>query len=769
MRKTKTQEIIESKIQEIINSEDIFNDLKSIENKNFSSEFKFDILLTNNVAPQLSIVNDMDFIGLDVYDKKTHLRLFMDVLIIRSKKGNVSFIVTDTNPMQQEYTNIEIFCNKVNEHHRKTITRKHPVLFKKIKDVILKDETFYGKFDEFEEYFKNLITIKESIKGLTNRELFNKIDREDLKKFLYNAVNQDLSSCSSILDFIKEDTIETIDDFANYFTEQKSLNKLKKIITTRSNKDYINKNLDNVLKNIIRLGVSPKEFKKSFSNKIMKYKTESELNVGLKQYANTISGWSINEWHKKSLSPDIKVDFKKISNDLISVEILDYKTMKELGSTQWCIATGQNYFNEYRENYKKQYIICDFSKESEDPLSMIGVTFDFYGNVYAAYNKNDDEISLKNTELLSSDNIAKFFTKHDNKSFEKRVLENSEEFEGSEHMKTLESNMRFKEMSFYGLTDNDTYREIKDEQIKKISNCHHSYADNNQYQEESLINIVLSELIINDTPEIFGQNKNITEVFDVLKQALNYSPRITEITRRNIILALKKDEDLNVFDEIVKNKGYETQILSYIDIAKDHESENVYKIIKFAFENYETAIKNDIERRVDVYLKCGEVMLRSEKLIDYLKEKDVFKKIIVSSIQKLDDILFNKKYVSEKETLFKTIKSLSREEKSGIIDSVMHENICGIGNISILVDNDIITQELANKSIKKVKNYLLNESRDIMYSPAPEILNSPSFYNMLGILKKGSNNFENSECLENIYNRLSIAKKEKKGNFLNNN
>lgn len=71
--------------------------------------------------------------------------------------------------------------------------------------------------------------------------------------------------------------------------------------------------------------------------------------------------------------------------------------------------------------------------------------------------------------------------------------------------------------------------------------------------------------------------------------------------------------------------------------------------------------------------------------------------------------------------------------------------------------------------IKKRKGYLLNESRDLMYNPAPEILKSPSFYKILGVLKKTSNNFENSDCLNNIYNMLSIDNKEKKVKILKNN
>jgi hypothetical protein len=629
--------------------------------------------------------------------------------------------------------------------------KKNPAIFKKLEKIYLIDDNFnFNDYcDSAIKYYENLLVIKDSIKGLTNKEVFSLIDRDDLKKVFYNLRNHNINGNASILDFIQKKNDEKIYDFAEYFIERKAVAKLRKSMTTHDNKSYIGDKINTLLKEVVRTGVTTREFKDSFSKKIKKYKTEFEIEEGLKKYTRSLSGWEMKNWQKKILFPNINV-VANIIDDIMVLEVLDYDTMKNLGSTQWCIATDKSYFDEYTGGYNKQYIICDFSKESEDPQSMIGLTVDFYGIMTYSHDKNDRAVTEKDTALLNESFISKFFVTHSSKSFKERVdiMYPDANLEDGDYR-------IFKEMSFYGFTDSEEYLKEK----KKIVYRYKKYiSEKPKTSESKFFNLIIRNLLKDCKPGKSGYNKNVDEIVDITKDIFDYKSLMKNITDLDVKVALNNDENLSLFYTLVNNG--KSEHINHLRLLYSHDGENAYKIIKSAFENDEQLFIKEIERKIDGYLPCGELIFKSKELVEFLKDKDIFKKILISAVQKLDDGLFRGS-IPKKQTplVFKTIKELTNIEREELLTDVMFENVCGITDLSILVDNDVITQKEAEISVKNMENYRDDDDGDILYHPSGKILSSPSFYKLIKVVKDTSDDFKNSDCIHKLH---AIAKVKSK-------
>jgi hypothetical protein len=82
-----------------------------------------------------------------------------------------------------------------------------------------------------------------------------------------------------------------------------------------------------------------------------------------------------------------------INDDMAIIQINNFEESNKLGTNNWCISRSSTYFNDYTNNNQNQYFIYDFTKESEDTLSMIGITINDDGTLYAAHKKNDDSVT----------------------------------------------------------------------------------------------------------------------------------------------------------------------------------------------------------------------------------------------------------------------------------------------------------------------------------------------------------------------------------------
>lgn len=76
------------------------------------------------------------------------------------------------------------------------------------------------------------------------------------------------------------------------------------------------------------------------------------------------------------------------------IEVKTYIANRELnGHTSHCIARSQSYWDNYLEDYNKQYYVYNFNLDPTDPKSVIGMTIRPSGDIRAAHDKVDSNVS----------------------------------------------------------------------------------------------------------------------------------------------------------------------------------------------------------------------------------------------------------------------------------------------------------------------------------------------------------------------------------------
>jgi len=89
---------------------------------------------------------------------------------------------------------------------------------------------------------------------------------------------------------------------------------------------------------------------------------------------------------------NVNADIVVERDDLLILKVNDYEASSVLGSGSWCISRSSMYFEDYTEDDNAQYFIYDFTKDSRDNDSMIGLTLTKEGNKKAMHYKNDDPV-----------------------------------------------------------------------------------------------------------------------------------------------------------------------------------------------------------------------------------------------------------------------------------------------------------------------------------------------------------------------------------------
>lgn len=129
---------------------------------------------------------------------------------------------------------------------------------------------------------------------------------------------------------------------------------------------------------------------KKFGNKVSKYKTEIELIKYMTEFINSHSGdFSFNSIQDKIKNMNAEIVFEDSDEGILVAEIFDYETSQKIGSSNWCISTSNNSWNQYKTNGRRQFFLWDFSREQTDSLSHIGFTCNFKGNIVYIHDKYD--------------------------------------------------------------------------------------------------------------------------------------------------------------------------------------------------------------------------------------------------------------------------------------------------------------------------------------------------------------------------------------------
>lgn len=193
------------------------------------------------------------------------------------------------------------------------------------------------------------------------------------------------------------------------------LNKLKNEVRSRRGMNLFNTTQRHILINaydggseelkermrrvLVKFGLLSDEKKK---NIIRKLSTIDNFD-GLMSNLSGIIGIQFN-WSKKSVmsvidsDPSLKCDIVYDSGNLMAIRVYDYHTIYVLGkNTSWCITKSSEHWSSYMEEIpnNKQYLIFDFSKPENHPMSIVGITITLDNAIYASHNYNNDDIMYK--------------------------------------------------------------------------------------------------------------------------------------------------------------------------------------------------------------------------------------------------------------------------------------------------------------------------------------------------------------------------------------
>lgn len=86
---------------------------------------------------------------------------------------------------------------------------------------------------------------------------------------------------------------------------------------------------------------------------------------------------------------------------MVIMKVNDFEASSKIGSASWCLSRTEHYFESYVTSPKNyQFFIFDYSKQSTDKDSMIGITLRQNGEFRAAHYKDDSEMNETKPSFL---------------------------------------------------------------------------------------------------------------------------------------------------------------------------------------------------------------------------------------------------------------------------------------------------------------------------------------------------------------------------------
>lgn len=147
--------------------------------------------------------------------------------------------------------------------------------------------------------------------------------------------------------------------------------------------------VENEIHSIIDNKISISCLKKQFFKKLSFYKSSTTLLSALIDFKNKNICWNKESYLNIVETKKLEVKVLNEQSGYFFIEVNDYKSCKELGSSSWCIVYDENDFNAYSKDLNRQLIGFNFDLPIEDNNSIIGVTISCNGKILDSYNKDD--------------------------------------------------------------------------------------------------------------------------------------------------------------------------------------------------------------------------------------------------------------------------------------------------------------------------------------------------------------------------------------------
>lgn len=150
---------------------------------------------------------------------------------------------------------------------------------------------------------------------------------------------------------------------------------------------------------------------KEFGRKLSLQKTEEDLIAYMDDFIEKNSeSITFGDITTKLRSLNSEILIEDPDTGIVMAEILDYKTSKSIGSSDWCIVTGEGSWNSYTRGTRRQFFMWDFSENRTSASFLIGFTSNSIGQITNIHDKYDislaGNVPQKIKEVLKEINIS---------------------------------------------------------------------------------------------------------------------------------------------------------------------------------------------------------------------------------------------------------------------------------------------------------------------------------------------------------------------------
>lgn len=207
--------------------------------------------------------------------------------------------------------------------------------------------------------------------------------------------------------------LEYFDDAIDKVKRTHEINVLTNVIYAGKYKELQNKKSAELIKSIHELKVTKEDLQDNIGKKMAGFKTADDITDALKKYINSLTDFNPDAIIKKAANFDTQVAYH--SDDMVILKVNNFEASKALGSGSWCISRHESHFESYAGSKDTlQFFVYDYTKDSSDKNSMIGITLHENGLHSAAHVKNDDALYSSNNlfkklqKIIISNNMEMF-------------------------------------------------------------------------------------------------------------------------------------------------------------------------------------------------------------------------------------------------------------------------------------------------------------------------------------------------------------------------
>jgi hypothetical protein len=202
--------------------------------------------------------------------------------------------------------------------------------------------------------------------------------------------NEDINIESLIPEKIKShfDTFEMINDTVEKTIRKQKAKSLLKSVISGKYKKLINDKTEKIFLALSEKNITKKEISNKVTKKIASFYSSEDLNIALEK--ELLSDWNL-AYYKDKIK-DLNVSVIEEKDNSIFLKVSDFNSMRELGSSLWCVTRETTYFNHYTTNFNELNVILDFNKPESDVESKIALLTSAKGHILEAYDKEDYKI-----------------------------------------------------------------------------------------------------------------------------------------------------------------------------------------------------------------------------------------------------------------------------------------------------------------------------------------------------------------------------------------